>query len=41
MHFLDPMAQEAAENAVERSLKELGKKEKEVQVVLERNKVPY
>ncbi|MBZ4679762.1 hypothetical protein C8J23_11485 [Shewanella chilikensis] len=32
MHFLDPMAQEAAENGVERSLKELGKKEKEVQV---------
>ncbi|HDS1212539.1 penicillin-binding protein 1B [Shewanella algae] len=29
---LDPMAQEAAENAVERTLKELGKKDKELQV---------
>ncbi len=34
MHFLDPMAQEAAENAVERSLKELGKKEVQVGIVV-------
>ena len=32
MHFYYLMAQEAAENAVERTLTELGKKHKEVQV---------